>query len=211
MTLEEVAEYLRVSERTVYDWAQKGELPCGKFGTAWRFKRDDIQIWVDRNLQSARKNDIQKPLMLETVLTPERVRIIKGKISKVAVLNQLVDVLAETPAVKDRAELAREIFYREKLLSTGIGLGIAVPHVRIASVKELVMAVAVVNDGVDDYDSLDNQLVQLVFMIAAGKDQHPEHIRALSAISFKVKDYQAREEFSEAETPEAFFELLIKK
>ena len=38
LTIEEVAKYLRVSERTVYDWAQKGEIPSGKIGTVWRFK-----------------------------------------------------------------------------------------------------------------------------------------------------------------------------
>ena len=50
MTIEEVAEYLRVSERTVYDWAQKGQLPGGKLGTTWRFKRTDIEHWVSSRL-----------------------------------------------------------------------------------------------------------------------------------------------------------------
>ena len=50
MTIEEVAEYLRVSERTVYDWAQKGDLPGGKLGTTWRFKREDVENWVDSRL-----------------------------------------------------------------------------------------------------------------------------------------------------------------
>lgn len=39
LTIEEVAKYLRVSERTVYDWAQKGEISSGKIGTVWRFKK----------------------------------------------------------------------------------------------------------------------------------------------------------------------------
>ena len=47
LTLEEVAAYLRVSERTVYDWANKGEIPCGKLGTTWRFKRSEVERWVD--------------------------------------------------------------------------------------------------------------------------------------------------------------------
>ncbi|MDR0513057.1 MAG: helix-turn-helix domain-containing protein, partial [Treponema sp.] len=43
LTIDEVAKYLRVSERTVYDWAQKGEIPAGKIGTVWRFKRADLE------------------------------------------------------------------------------------------------------------------------------------------------------------------------
>ncbi len=52
LTIEEVARYLRVSERTVYEWAQKGEIPAGKIGTVWRFKKDDIESWVDERLAS---------------------------------------------------------------------------------------------------------------------------------------------------------------
>ena len=55
MTVEEVAEYLRVSERTVYEWAQRGEIPAGKLGTTWRFKRREIERWVDRRLAGGRR------------------------------------------------------------------------------------------------------------------------------------------------------------
>ncbi|MDH3982267.1 MAG: helix-turn-helix domain-containing protein, partial [Kiritimatiellaceae bacterium] len=50
MTIEEVAAYLRVSERTVYDWAQKGDLPGGKLGTTWRFKHADVENWVNSRI-----------------------------------------------------------------------------------------------------------------------------------------------------------------
>ena len=50
MTVKEVADYLRVSERTIYDWATKGHIPCGKLGTTWRFKRAEIEQWVNRRL-----------------------------------------------------------------------------------------------------------------------------------------------------------------
>ena len=57
LTIEEVAKYLRVSERTVYDWAQKGEIPSGKIGTVWRFKKSEIEKWVNDRLSSgARQN-----------------------------------------------------------------------------------------------------------------------------------------------------------
>ena len=47
LTIEEVAKYLRVSERTVYDWAQKGEIPSGKIGTVWRFKKSEIEKYAE--------------------------------------------------------------------------------------------------------------------------------------------------------------------
>ena len=62
LTIEEVAKYLRVSERTVYDWAQKGEIPSGKIGTVWRFKKSEIEKWVNDRLSSGSKSksSIQK-------------------------------------------------------------------------------------------------------------------------------------------------------
>src|SRR5574344_2923862 len=55
LTIEEVAKYLRVSERTVYAWAQKGEIPSGKIGTVWRFKKSEIEKWVNDRLSSSSK------------------------------------------------------------------------------------------------------------------------------------------------------------
>ncbi len=58
MTLEEVAEYLRVSERTVAEWAGKGELPGGKIGTTWRFRASDIEDWLNhKNFSENQKKD----------------------------------------------------------------------------------------------------------------------------------------------------------
>ena len=47
MTLQDVAEYLQVKERTIYQWAQKGDIPAFKLGNVWRFKRQDIDLWID--------------------------------------------------------------------------------------------------------------------------------------------------------------------
>lgn len=47
ITLSEVAEYLQIAERTVYQWAQRGKIPSFKIGNVWRFKRDDIDQWIE--------------------------------------------------------------------------------------------------------------------------------------------------------------------
>ncbi len=209
MTIEEVAAYIRVSERTVYDWAQKGELPGGKLGTTWRFKRDEIEKWVnDRLSQSSDK----KPAAHATtsfVLTPERI-VLLDHATKKEVLTQLVDLLAETPFVKNREDLLRGIFEREKLMSTGIGFGVGVPHVRINSVSDLVMAVAVCKTPIADYTSLDEAPVQIVCMLAARTDQHTKYIRTLSGISFRLKDALSREQIIASDDPSFIYKLLVE-
>ena len=57
LTIEEVSKYLRISDRTVYDWAQKGEIPAGKIGTVWRFKKSEIERWVNARLSSELNTD----------------------------------------------------------------------------------------------------------------------------------------------------------
>lgn len=209
MTIEEVAQFLRVSERTVYDWAQKGEIPGGKLGTAWRFKRSEIEEWVDQRLEKApvERATSDSAEMISSVLAPERV-VFLTETTKKEVLRKLIDVLAETPYIKKRNVFEKEIFNREELMSTGIGFGVAVPHVRIASVTDLVMAVGICREPVTDYESLDGEPVNIVCMVAARKDQHTRYIRTLSAISSRLKDEEMRQRILKAELPEEAFRLI---
>ena len=210
MTIEEVATYLRVSERTVYDWAQKGQLPCGKLGTTWRFKRADIEKWVnDRLSKSSQASTGISTATASFVLTPERVILLDDP-SKNEVLTKLVDLLAETPFVQDRDQLLKGILDREQLMSTGIGSGIGVPHVRIESVTDLVMAVAVCKKPVEDYTSLDEAPVQIVCMLVARTDQHTKYIRTLSAISSRLKDPLSREQIIACDDPTTICKLLTE-
>jgi PTS system nitrogen regulatory IIA component len=193
MTIEEVAEYLRVSERTVYDWAQKGQLPGGKLGTTWRFKRSDIEGWVNRRIGNPAESSVSPATggMLNRIISPERV-VFFDTTEKVAALKTLCAVLGTSPLVHNEAELEQAIFRREELMSTGIGFGVGVPHVRLASVDDLVMALGIARKPLTDYSSLDEIPVQIVCMVAAGGTQHPQYIRALSAISSRLKDDAVR-------------------
>lgn len=206
MTIEEVAAFLRVSERTVYDWAQKGDLPGGKLGTTWRFKRMDIESWVDKRLGSKDKH-AKAAATTSQVLSPERI-ILPGPTNKKAVLESLVDLLAETPFVTDRTDLLQKINDREKLMSTGIGCGIGVPHVRIDSVTDLVMAMAVSAEPINDYHSLDSEPVHIVCMLAARADQHGEYIRSLSGISSRLKSEATRQQLIDANDPLKIFGIM---
>ena len=192
MTIEEVADYLRVSERTVYDWASKGKIPCGKLGTTWRFKRVDIEEWVDHHLSAGGKNTNLTPLVMDNVLKSKHV-IVTDKANKTEILSQMINLLENAPEIKSKRDLEQGIYHREQLMSTGIGMGIAIPHVRLRSVRDLVMAVALVRDGVDDYESMDSEPVKLLFMIIAREDQHVQHLKLLSQISSRLKDEAYRQ------------------
>ncbi len=131
--------------------------------------------------------------------------------SKHEVLDRLIDCLAGSPEVASREELAAGVYEREKLMSTGIGLGIAIPHVRLASVSDLAVAAALVPGGIDDYESLDSMPVRLVLLIAARSDQHAEYLRLLSRLSSKLKDDRFRERLFSCGSPAEFYAQLIEK
>lgn len=210
MTIEEVAQYLRVSDRTVYEWAQKGKIPAGKLGSIWRFKSSDVLAWVDKQLVSENSKGANfVPLMLQNVFSATDV-VIYDTATKDEVLHNLIDMISEKPEISSKDEVAEGIFHRELLMSTGIGRGIAIPHVRLSSVKGIVMAVAFVRDGVSDYEALDDMPVHLVFMIVSRVDQHAEHLKLVSQLSQKVKDPALRKRLLESTTSEELFEVLTK-
>ena len=127
-------------------------------------------------------------LTLSGFLSEDRVLILTGKQEKDDVLNALIETLAEVPEIDGRDDVARGIFHRESLLSTGIGNGIGVPHVRLPDLDESYMAMAVVPEGIEGYEALDEQPVKIVFMVVAGKDQRTLHVKLLQSISALFSD-----------------------
>ena len=206
MTIEEVASYLRVSERTVYEWAQKGDLQGGKVGTTWRFKSADIEKWVNDRLKG--QGAAVDEHAVSSVLTPERVLLLPEG-NKAGVLGQLIDSLSRAPEVRNASVLRSGMLERERLMSTGIGFGVGVPHVRSDAVSDLIMAVAVCKKGIEDYDSLDGMPVTIVCMLAARADQHTEYLRTLSSISSRLKDAPVRKELLGLKDASAVVALLM--
>lgn len=160
MTTEEVAKFLRISAKTVIEWALKGELAGAEIEGEWRFRRADVKAWVKSKMFRYPKKDITS-LKFETLITADRILILE-KCSKKDVFDKLINILAETPYVKNVSDLHNAVYEREELMSTGIGLNLGIPHVRIKTVKDMAVAIALVKDGIDDYESLDSEPVKLV-------------------------------------------------
>ncbi|MCL2043094.1 MAG: PTS sugar transporter subunit IIA [Treponema sp.] len=207
MTIEEVAKYLRVSERTVYDWAQKGELPAGKIGTVWRFKKTEIEEWVNDRLSGGRFSNQLKAVQMQAILSPERILFLNYP-AKRDVLLALAENLATAPQVKNSKELAMEILRREELMSTAIGRGIAIPHVRLQSITDLVVSVGISSIDVTDFNPLDDDPVRLIIMIGAAYNQHAHYLQTLSFFSAHLKDRELRTALLNAKNADEAYSLL---
>lgn len=209
LTIEEVASYLRVSDRTVYDWAQKGEIPAGKIGTVWRFKKSEVEKWVNERLSSGPSSKkVVEEVQIKNILSPDRVVFINQS-SKRDALVELSNVLATAPQVKNGSELLSEILKREELMSTGIGRGIAIPHVRLSSVTDLVVAVGVCKSNIEDFQTIDDVPINILIMIAAAYNQHSYYLKTLSHFSSKLKNTELRDAITKASTPREVYDLIV--
>ncbi len=211
LTIEEVAKYLRVSERTVYDWAQKGEIPSGKIGTVWRFKKSEIEKWVnDRLTSSARPTTNSSVVQVKNILSPDRIVFLNHSTKHDALL-ELANNLSTAPQVKNAQELSMEILKREELMSTAIGRGIAIPHVRLPSVTDLVMSVGICRNDIIDFQAIDDVPVRLLFMIAAAYNQHSYYLQTLAFFSSKLKNQELRDSLLYVKDSMEAYELLTKE
>lgn len=145
--------------------------------------------------------------LMDEALSPERVFQTRAR-NKEELLHFLVDALGQSGEVQDVEALRAAVFMRESLMSTGIGLGVGVPHARISSVRRLVMAVAVNETILADYESIDGAPVRIVFLVAGRPDQQSNYVRLLSCLSRIVKDTDRRREILQAPTPEALYQAL---
>jgi len=145
------------------------------------------------------EKDYPPCMKLSCLLSKERIVRLTCT-DKQTALEELINVISRSEAVTNPDELKRAIFEREKIMSTGIGLGIAVPHAKIKSVRDFVLALGYSKEGID-YDSLDDKPVHIILMIA-GPDDQERYLRILAAATLCLKNSETREAILNAEDAE---------
>ena len=128
--------------------------------------------------------------------------------TKEEVLVELSDVFSHGDI--DRDALFEVLLEREKLGSTGIGDGIAIPHGKLAGLEKLIISFGKSVKGVD-FDSLDGKPVHIFFLLLAPENSAGQHLKALARISRMLKDVSFRESLLKAETPEDIYNLIVEK
>jgi mannitol/fructose-specific phosphotransferase system IIA component (Ntr-type) len=145
-------------------------------------------------------------LLLTDLLTIDRIRIPLESGTKDSVLRELVQVITSN-SEDEPAEVLRAVREREAVLSTGIGNGVAIPHGKSALIPELVMAAGRTAAPIE-FDSLDGQPVQLLFMLVGPETAAGPHIKALSRISRLIRRDSVRQQLINAQTAEEFYQGL---
>ncbi len=128
---------------------------------------------------------------------------------KIAVIHELARPLVKNGIVTNEKEFFAAILRRENLESTGIGLGIAIPHARTKAVKETALAFGRADHGVD-FSSLDGKPSHLIFLIAAPEDKKTEYIMTLARVSKLLRKDEVKAALTKAETPKDVLNVLAQ-
>ncbi|MEN3037733.1 MAG: PTS sugar transporter subunit IIA [Candidatus Kryptonium sp.] len=131
-------------------------------------------------------------MKISDILNEEFVIVGLDVSSKEDAINALVDLIAKSEKVKNVNKVREAVFEREKIMTTGVGKGFAVPHGKTDAVTDIVAAFAITKKPID-YDSLDGEPVRLIFLLVGRDNMVGPHIKLLSRISKLMNDNDFRE------------------
>lgn len=134
---------------------------------------------------------------------------LKGS-SKEEIIDAMVQLVGVSPKVLDSSKVRAAIFEREKIMSTGVGNGFAIPHGKTDAVTEIVAGFAVTEKEID-YDSLDEKPVRLVFLLVGRDNLVGPHIKLLSRISRLMNKEEFRAQLLSATTAKEILELFQRE
>jgi len=146
-------------------------------------------------------------VLLSDLLSPDRVVVPMAAHEKRAALQELTRVLVERAGGSYRDVLGA-VEERESVMSTGIGLGVAIPHGRSPTVQELALVCGVTDTPVA-FEALDGEPVRLFFLVVGPESSAGLHVKVLSRIARLVRHDALRTQLVAAHSPREFYDALI--
>ena len=143
---------------------------------------------------------LELALRLQDYAAPELIAIALEARDKEDLLARMVDLLVQSGRVRDSEVLMREILKRERVMSTGIGGGIAIPHALSSDIENLSLVFGRTRAPLD-FQALDSQPVDLVFMLVGPKNAASLYVKLLARVSRLLQDERFKEGLREATTP----------
>lgn len=149
----------------------------------------------------------EKPLELSDYLDPELITFLDVA-SQQEGLIALVDLLDKAGELKDKEAFFQAILDREKIVSTGIGIGIAIPHAKLSGYDDFFIAIGIQKGKGIEWQALDGLPVHVIFLIGGPEDKQAEYLKILSMITAAVKEEQRRKALFAAKTVDEVLALF---
>lgn len=146
-------------------------------------------------------------MTIRNLLAAESINLNGTPAGKTEALNQCIDLMAKSGKIADVEKYRKGVFAREEEGTTGIGMGIAIPHCKSDAVTKAGLAAMVVKDGVD-FESLDGTPAKIIFLIAAPNTEDNVHLQVLSKLSVMLMDEQFTNSLINAGSVDEFLNII---
>lgn len=146
-------------------------------------------------------------MTIRDLLAAESINLNGTPAGKTEALNQCIDLMAKSGKIADVEKYRNGVFAREEEGTTGIGMGIAIPHCKSDAVTKAGLAAMVVKDGVD-FESLDGTPAKIIFLIAAPNTEDNVHLQVLSKLSVMLMDEQFTNSLINAGSVDEFLNII---
>jgi len=145
---------------------------------------------------------------IESILAPERTYCALTAASKKRILEEAAIRIADSLPGVEAEELFGKLINREKIGTTGIGHGIAIPHCRLDGCKNIVGSILTLSNAVD-FQAFDDQPVNILFVLLVPTEEVDEHLQVLAMLAEKFESSDYREKLSNATHDSELYEIAI--
>jgi len=194
MTLAEIANYLRLSEKTILRMIKANKIPVTKLANRWRFMRTVIDEWLAPRMRAVSEKNLvgiinvaKHPIPLSQLITPARIILDMKPGSKESILSKLVEPLRRTGILADSEAFTKKLVERENIISTAIGHGVAAPHVRDSkenNVRKLAIVLGICKKGTN-FHSLDGHKTYVFGLVCSNSED--VQLRLMAKLSLLLR------------------------
>jgi fructose-specific phosphotransferase system IIA component len=143
--------------------------------------------------------ELSKSMKLSKFCEEELMSFDLSASTKEDIIKELVEIAARSSMARDKEELLAAVLEREKLVTTGVGYGVAFPHAKTRAIKGIIIAFGRSEVGVE-FEAMDKKPVHLFFLIAAPEDAIGAHLNVMARLSYVMKSEKNRERLMRAKT-----------
>lgn len=224
MNEKQVAAYLHMDLRELLKLASRGKIPCRKVAGVFRFRKSDVGHWVESQMPlfgKERLDGIEKGVsahhgldenaMIVSLLIPAGglAAPLEAR-TRDSVLRELVDLADRAGLVYSKSDLVGEVSNREKICSTALAPGVAMPHPRHPLPYDIAASFVVAgltSTGIP-FGAVDGSLTRLFFLICCKDDR--THLHVLARLARMLNDRRAIDELLDAASPDELRQLLLR-
>ncbi|BAE81430.1 phosphotransferase system mannitol/fructose-specific Pts IIA [Chlamydia felis Fe/C-56] len=149
----------------------------------------------------------QPDFSLFSLLSPNLVMFL-NKNSREEILQDLTDLASAAGLLENKEEFFQALVARENIMSTGIGMGVAIPHGKLNSCSDFFIAIGIHSQGIL-WDAIDGALVRLVFLIGGPDNAQAEYLKLLSTLTLSLRDESRRQKLLQVTTIEEVMNVFL--